>query len=203
MSLCNHCGLDLDTGNRYEVEEVLDEAPPPEPEFGTPAAVIVIGLVTLVASGFLAMLAMIRLEGLGRLCLTIACLFGVLGATQFLRGKSMQLLVAALMLGGAVDIVVLILLPVIQADEAVALPPMAEDPAPAARPAPETEDSAPGESPSKAIKPLSERVDSTKITLGVVVLVLDAAMLISLAMPGVRCYFEHKRRSRDVGYIMP
>ncbi|MDB5352925.1 MAG: hypothetical protein JWN86_4172 [Planctomycetota bacterium] len=208
MSLCDRCGLDLDTGQQYAVEEVLDDGPPIEIDPGPPASVIVIGLTTLIASLLLCGLTIFQLEGLGRICLVPVCLFGVLGATQFLQGRSMKPLVVALMIGGAVDILTLIVLPIIQADEMVEVaPPMADGAetvtAPPARP--ESEDAEQGDGASKPItKHLSDRIDYTKITLGIVVLLLDAAMLIALSAPGVNRHFEHRHKyTNDSGYIIP
>ncbi len=208
MSLCGRCGLDLDTGQRVEIEEYLDETPMTVADPGPPVAVLMIGLLTLIVSLLLAGLSIFQLDGLGRLCLTPVCLFGAFAAIQFLQGRTLKLLIVALMLGGAVDIVALIALPIIQADETVDLTPAEvtdAEPAPAPTSKLEVEGGDDLRTAVKPIgKPLSERIDYTKIMLGVVVLLLDAVMLISLSMPGVNRYFDRRHRPVDeTGYILP
>ncbi len=195
MSLCGQCGLDLDTGETVDLEVELDEAPPPEPvEAGPPAIILVIGLLALVAGLFLAILSIIRLEGLGAICLAILSLFGAFAAVQFLRGQTLKLMVVALMLGAGVDLVAMIVMPVMEAevksgvDDPVTGDGVSADPV-------ETDNAVP--------KPLSERIDTTKLTIGVLIFVVDAVLLVAVTSTGVRAYFDHKRRARDEGYVLP
>jgi hypothetical protein len=191
MSLCDRCGLDLDTGQRYEmIEEEFDDAPPPMAVEGPPAAVLVIGIVALVAGLFLAALSLFQLPFPGPLLLTPVCLFGALAGLQFLRGKALKLMIVALMLGGGVDLVALIIMPIVMADENV-------------DGMEKSEVTAKSETESALPKPITERLDYTKVTLGVGIILMDAMMLITISTPGVRHYFERRRQSLDEGYIQP
>lgn len=202
MSLCERCGLDLDTGQRYEViEEDLDEAPPVMAVEGPPAAVLVIGIVALTVGLCLAVLSLFRLEFLGALLLTPVCLFGAVAGLQFLRGKALKLMIVALMLGGGVDLVALIILPIFQAEEAV-VPEVTVIGGAGEKLGPGTKgeaETAEGSLP----KPLTERIDSGKISLGIGIFLMDAIMLLMISTPGVRHYFERRRHSMDEGYILP
>lgn len=202
MSLCERCGLDLDTGQRYDVfEESLDDAPPPMEIAGPPAMVLVIGVVALVAGLVLTVLSVKVLDGVGRLLLTPVCLFGAFAGLQFLRGKALKLMIVSLMLGGGVDLVALVILPIVMADEGVSSEPgveseTAEKPAPAAKLEPGSSDAIP-------MKPVYERMDKTKVAVGIGIFLMDAAMLIAIATPGVHHYFERRRHSLDQGFIQP
>lgn len=207
MSLCSRCGLDLDTGHRIQVDELLDEMPPPPPVVAPPLAVLIIGLIALVASLVLAVLSASQLEGFGRLCLVPSCLFGTYAAVQFLRAKSIRLLVVALMLGGVVDILVLIVLPVIQA-ETLAVPAVqvvegfgpAPEPSPVAVPEEEeTEDRA----AKLGLKSRAERIDQTKMNTGIAVLIADALMLLALSTRGVKRHFERPRHTGPHDLMIP
>ena len=68
---------------------------------------------TLVVSLALAVVSFVLVEPVvGKFSLALVCLFGVYASSQFLRGRSFKLLLIALCLGGAVDIVALIALPI-------------------------------------------------------------------------------------------
>lgn len=202
MSLCERCGLDLDTGQRYDVfEESLDVAPPPMEIAGPPAMVLVIGVVALVAGLVLTVLSVFVLNGVGRLLLTPVCMFGAFAGLQFLRGKALKLMIVSLMLGGGVDLVALVILPIVVADEeAVTGPEVGPDVVdkPALAPKPD-----PGNPDGVRVKPLTERIDGTKVGVGVGIFLMDAAMLIAISTPGVRSYFEKRRHSPDEGFIQP
>lgn len=192
MSLCENCGLDQDTGERYEVEEPIDEAPVPMSVPGPPASVLVIGLVVLVIGLCLAVLSLFQLEGLGRLCLTLVCLFGAFAGFQFLRGKAPKLMIVALLLAAGVDLVVLIVLPVVLGEETVVT-------------APGDGDAPDGSTTAVQIveKPVTERIDMTKLTLGVAIFVIDAVLLLAASSPGVRRYFERRHHAHDQGFVIP
>ena len=202
MSLCERCGLDQDTGQRHEVEEEEEyvDTPPPAPTpSGPPFMVLMIGLVVLISSALLAILALLQLDTIGQLCLTPVSLFGVYAAVQFLRGKNSNLIVVALMLGGAVDIITFIALPALLPELTVAPEaPVAQDDAPPPKVATTDDDS----DKPVAATPYSEKIDNAKLTLGIVVLFVDAAMLLCLTAPSVRQHFERKRRGRDEGFII-
>lgn len=204
MSLCENCGLDLDTGVQYDVvDEPIYDEPPPQVVYDTspPATVILIGILALAVSLVLAVLALVHLTGIRLLLLIPICLFGVFSAVQFLRGKSLNLMIVSLLLAGGVDLVVLVVLPIVLAeeaepsaledgaDEAVAPKPAAEHPA----------GDAEGTEPPAGVKvkALTERIDYTKMTFGIVIFILDALMLFSLSLPGVRSYFERSHYHYD------
>ena len=202
MSLCERCGMDIDTGQRYDVvEESPNDAPPPMATTGPPATVLVIGVIALVTGLALSVLSVFTLAGVGALLLTPVCLFGAFAGLQFLRGKALKLMIVSLMLGGGVDLVALIILPIVMADEGVVPEPgveseAADKPAPAAKPEPGSPDVVP-------MKPLYERMDWTKVAVGIGIFLMDAAMLIAIATPGVHHYFERRRQSLDEGFIIP
>lgn len=200
MSLCEACGLDQDTGQRYEVvdEELYDEAPQYAVEAGPPATVILIGIVALAASGCLAILTMLYLTFWGLILLLPVCLFGLYSAIQFLRGKALKAMILSLMLAGGVDLVVMIILPIAMAEEEV-IPEASEGNG--LEPSKPSSDGTTQVTGEVQVKPLTERIDSTKITLGVVFFVLDAVMLIAISTPGVRRYFEKHHHDHDSGVI--
>jgi hypothetical protein len=190
MSLCQNCGLDLDTGQRVreepedEEEEVWDVAMPGRGDGGTPFGVIAVGGVSLLVSVVLFVLTLVHLgSGLGGMSLAIVCLFGAFASFQFLTGHSAGPLLVALILGGLIDVVGWIAMPVITANMQV--PSVAE-----------VDAEPPGTEP--AIPSLRKRLDTSAITLGVVLLVLDTAALIYLSTAGVR---RHFREEEDEGAI--
>ena len=202
MSLCGRCGLDLDTGVRHEPEELLDDAPPPLVPASSemPPAVLIVGLAALIASVLLTFLAIVKVEGIGRVCLSLVCLFGTFASIEFLRGRTAQYLVIALMLGGVVDIMTLIIMPVVVADATI-------------KPAPEsiagTDETDPGETDDivapldDEIVPLAQRVDMSAITSGVVFLVLIGLLLVAVSLPGVKSYFHRRKVHNETGFISP
>lgn len=189
MSLCSRCGLDLDTGQQIELEEELDEAPvEPVYESGPPFGIVFIGSVAMIASLVLAVFCFLQLgESLGGLALGVVCLFGIVASVQFLRGKSFKLLLVALGLAGAIDVVALIALPVFQADESI---PAAEV----------QEDVLPDGEEIADIPPIMQRLNTRKIGWGVALLLVDVALLIYLSTPGIRRHFH---RTHHEGVMPP
>lgn len=172
MSLCNHCGMNLETGQRVNMEEILDDASPPatrsaEPPVGS----ILIGTMALLSSLLLAGMAFVTLEGISRWSLTAVCLFGVYASVLLLQGKSARPLLAALMLGGAIDIMILIGLPVYEG--------MTKLETPGAILKAEGGDEA-------SILPYDQRVDTRRITWGIVILLVDGAAFVYLSTLGTR-----------------
>jgi hypothetical protein len=108
MSLCQRGGLDLDTGQRHEVEDIYGDdeeyvAPLSAPSI--PISVWLVGLLAIVASAILGVLALIDLGGFGGLSMALVCVLGMFGGIQFLRGKSTKPLIVALLIGAFVDLV--------------------------------------------------------------------------------------------------
>jgi hypothetical protein len=185
MSLCGRCGLDLDTGLRTQLDEILEEAPPPRPS-GPPLAIALLGGLVLVTSLALTVLALVEssrpgASQVGFLSLAAVGGFGIYAAVQFLRLKSVRLLFAALMLGGVIGAIGLIALPLYRgftSDRGV-----------------------PGAAPLEAIEieNVASRIDVNRLKTGIVLLLLDAAALISLLTPPVKKHFERSRPGMPIG----
>jgi hypothetical protein len=183
MSLCARCGTDLDTGRREIVDELLDEPPPAPAAAGPPMGVIIVGGVALMASLLLAILALVRSsQGQdGMIYLALVCLFGVFASVQFLRGKSAKLLMVALMLGVAIDVIALIGLPVYHALNEVNAPAVGIPAAPD------------DDSDVEKIRPIDERVDLERVKYGIIILLAQAGVFVYLTTAGIRKHFERPR----------
>lgn len=179
MSLCQTCGLDIDTGRREHVDEMLDEeiAPSAPVAHGPPIGIALIGSATLLISGILAILSMVKLPPNGGVPLAIVCLFGVFASIQFLRGKTAKLLLVALLIGGVIDIIGLIVVPAWQANEA------AFDPNVASSPTDEEVE----------VKSLAERIDYNTLMLGLLILGVDVALFVYISTATVRRHFDKPR----------
>lgn len=179
MSLCGSCGLDLDTGLRTRLDEILDEAPPPPPPAGPPLVVSLLGGLTLLASGILTVLALVSsfrpgASATGFLSLAVVGVFGTYASVQFLRMKSSKLLLIALMLGAAIDTVALIGLPVYEANNTVRV-----------------QEAGPGD--EVEIENVASRLDVERLKLGILILLVDAGAILVLMSPAVRKHFERHR----------
>jgi hypothetical protein len=176
MSLCATCGLDLETG----VRTALDDNFAPPPEFrrtSTPLSIAIIGGIALLASAVFAVLtASLWVRGYeGFQYFVPIALFGVFAAVQFLRLKSMKLLIMALSFGVAIDIVALVAMPIYRANaetEAVARAP--EDP----------------DKADMAIPSVVEKLDTDKLTLGLVIVLGYAGLSAYLLSPSVNRHFH-------------
>jgi len=102
------------------------------------------------------------------------CLFGAFAAVHLLRGHTAKLLIVALSLGAMVDVVAFIALPIVQANEETKIEqrPVDDD-----------------EFENVAIQPITERLDTNKLSLGIVNLILYAAVAAYLSSPGVRRHY--------------
>jgi hypothetical protein len=180
MSLCGLCGLDLDTGRRPAVEEMLDDAPPPViREAGPPIGIMFIGAVGSISSLLLAMMSFYKwqFESLqGFQFLGLICLFGLYASIQFLRGRSAKALLVALALGAAIDLVALVILPAYDA--------MSN---------PEIQAGDANDPDAIRIQPVSERMNTQKITWGIIILLIDAAAFVYLSTAGIRRHFDRPR----------
>lgn len=185
-SLCGGCGLDLDEPDEPDEppgpDDLLDEPPPPPPAPPAPVGVLVVGVGSLIVSVVLAILALVVFGGLGGAALAVVALFGAFASVQLLAGRSARPLVVALVLGGLIDILGLIVLPVYQANRSI----------PAA-PAPD----APAADDLPAIPNLLDRLDTTKIQCGVLLLILAGALLIYLTTADIRRHFASRRQSAE------
>jgi hypothetical protein len=184
MSLCNFCGLDLDTGTRIDVQEEMFSAPPPMRAPTLPIGVGVVGGLTGVGSAALLLLSLLKLVNQkddlaywGYACLGVICAFGIYGSVQFLRGKSIKLLLIALTLGAITDIIGLIAIPVYMANESAAsATSLVVDPE--------------AETPS-SVQPVVEFNWNT-LYWGIALLLVYGGVVFYLLTPGVRRYFERQ-----------
>jgi hypothetical protein len=188
MSICVTCGVDQDTGMRVGLEDDL-APPPPPPSPGAPLHISITGFLCGLASVVLLVLALIqsvRVEAgvsqYGWLCLALVSGFGIYGAVQFIIGKSVKYLMLALTMGVFVNFASLIALPIVQAnfedrERVVSKVQFNKDD-------PNTQDTEDVE-----IKPIAERIDQQKITLGLTVILIYVLLSIYLMSPPVKRYF--------------
>jgi hypothetical protein len=181
MSLCNTCGLDLDTGQRVVVDLLDDAMPepyrPPSPSMG----VIFVG--SLCSVGFLILSAASLVSWAkgqeGAAFLLIVWLFGVYGAVQFLRRKSMRLLFVALSLAVGIGVVALIALPIYDANMPTSAAPVMDS-----GPVNPVDPDAP------QIRPITEQLDMNKISWGIFSLLAYAGLAVYLNSPAMRREFR-------------
>lgn len=122
MSVCQVCGLDQETGIRVDLDEdVGPKAPPPPP--GPPMHVAIIGGICGVGGIVLVLIAAILslqqesdVLKYGWLCLALISGFGSFAAYEFIRGKSVKMLMLALTLGVFVNAAGMIALPIFQVE---------------------------------------------------------------------------------------
>ncbi len=177
MSLCSTCGLDLETGSRISLAEELEVVPGPPRPTGPPIGVIIVGGLTISASVILSILALLKWQAgePGYLFLLLVCGFGIYGAVNFLRLKSIKLLMVALTLGALVDVVAMIALPVYSASVQVDI----KNSGPIA-----------GDDDNPAITNISDHLDVSKLTWGIGMLVGYAGLSFYLNSPGLRRHFR-------------
>jgi hypothetical protein len=191
---------------RINVDELLEEpvALPPPP--GAPMGVLFVGMITLLVSGLLGLASLYIYssgrggeQGWGYLLLALVCAFGIFASVKFLQGKSARLILTALLLGGAIDLVTMVILPIALPDEGQAL--SVDDRSQAAG-APEIDlgPYAPDEAEvwqeetfGPEIRPLTERIDWRKVYTGLIVLLITSAVVVYLTSPPVKRYFERRR----------
>jgi len=121
MSVCQVCGLDQETGVRIDLDEDLGpKAPPPMP--GPPLHISIVGGICGVGGIILILIALVvslKQESdvlkYGWLCLALVAGFGAFASYEFVRGKSVKMLMLALTLGVGVDVAGMIALPIIHA----------------------------------------------------------------------------------------
>jgi len=184
MSICATCGTDQETGLRVGLEDDL-APPPPPPQQGPPIHVATIGGLCVAASVLLLVLAFggsmrgnSTLENSGWLCLAVVAFFGIYASVQFIRGKSAKLLIAALSVGVMLDVMTLIALPLVEAnfqdaDKIISI----------IRPQDADET-------NMRIKPLEDRIDTRRISLGIVLILVYALLSLYLMSPPVKKYIR-------------
>jgi hypothetical protein len=176
MSLCSTCGLDLETGTRVSLDDDLALPPPPRPS-GPPLAISIIGGLCLLGSAVATIVPIANWlvwHKEGWLWFVPLGLFAIFASVQFLRGKSAKLLLVALSLGAAIDVVALIALPIVFANmEAPRTTPI-DDP----------------NSEGMVIQSITERLDAQKLGLGIGVLLGYAGLAVSLCSPPIRRFIK-------------
>jgi hypothetical protein len=171
---------------RVGLEDDLAPPPPPAPS-GPPVHVAVVGGLLGVAALILLVFSLARsvggeqgLQNYGWLCLALVSGFSIYAVVQFIRLKTVKLLMVALALGVVIDLMVLITMPLVMAhfaegDNVV------------------TPVTVPSNDPNDAgvqIKPFEERLDTGSLTMGVTFLVIYAVLSIYLMSPAVKKPFQ-------------
>jgi hypothetical protein len=180
MSLCNTCGLDLETGTRIDLTEDLDTIPPPPRNLGPTIGNWIVGGLSICVSVIFSIVSLIQWSAgaPGYLFLIPVCLFGVYAAVQFLRSRSVRLLIVALTIGVGVDVVALIVLPVADAFTSVE----------------EVKNAQPGQDADFAFLNPADQLEKSggqrKLTFGIMLLVSYIAVSVYLNSPGVRRQFR-------------
>jgi hypothetical protein len=177
MSLCPTCGLDLETGTRVVLEDDLVPPPPRKPPL--PLTVSIMGAVCLLGSVILTIAtASLWVKGFeGFQYFVPICLFGVFASVQFLRQRTVKLLLMALTFGVAIDIVALIAMPIYRANV---------DTAESVRTVTPVD---PNETELK-IPSVGEKLDTQSVTLGICLIAVYAGAAIFLLSPPVQRHFR-------------
>jgi hypothetical protein len=153
------------------------------------------------AAGVLALLSVIQsvrvppgVYQYGWMALGVVAGYGIYGAVQFLRGRSVKNLILALTLGVIVNIIALIVLPIFEANCVEKEQMITKVTAPR-----EGEDAY--EMTDLEIKPLVDRLDQQRITLGVVLIFVYAGLSIYLNSPPVKRYFARQHAYMQIQQI--
>ena len=183
MSLCSTCGLDLDTGQRVEPLDVYDdEAPVAYRAPAPPMGILIVGSLCAVGFLVLSMISLIQWSGgtYGAQLLLVIWMFGLYGAVQFLRRKSIRPLFVAMSLTVAVGSVYLIALPIFNAN----MPPevVGTNPTPMTNPLEDPD--------APQIKPITDALDLNQIYVGIGSLLGYAGLGIYLNSPSLRRQFK-------------
>jgi phage FluMu protein Com len=185
MSLCNTCGLDLDTGQRIAPLEVFDEDMPSAPRSeAPPMGVLFVGSLCSIANLLLSVASLIawqKGQGLGFLMLLVVWIFGIYASVQFLRRKSIRPLFLALALGVAIGVVFLIALPIWEVNAGTDIVVTSPDGAPA-----------PVDPEGPQIRNIAEELDVNRITWGIAMLLTYAALSVYLNSPSMRREFNKR-----------
>lgn len=189
MLTCISCGLDQETGQKVGLDDDLIPPPPPRPT-GPPLHVSIVGGLCGTAGLILFLLSLIKSVGgpegwqkYGWLCLALVSGFGIFACVQFIRGKSVKLLMLALTLGVVIDVLALVAMPLILANfgdtQDIITNVKPEDP----------------DSSDIAIKPYEDRIDIQSIKYGITFIVIYAFMSVYLMLTPVKKYFHLTARA--------
>jgi phage FluMu protein Com len=190
MSICPTCGTDQETGTHVGLDDDLSPPPPPR-SIGPPLHISIVGGVCGTAA-IITMLTGVIMSTKGEssvahyswLTLAAVSAFAIFGCVQFIRGKSARVLLIALTLGMAVDVLGLVAFPLVE--------PMLEDPDQIVKKVkPKELDESDVE-----IRSFEERMNTERIKLGVVVIVLYAILSVYLTSNSVKKYIFRCRPDR-------
>jgi hypothetical protein len=192
MSICMTCGTDQETGQRVGLEDDLIPAPPPRAQ-GPPLHIAIIGgicgtsaIILMLAGAIQSIRGESNAENFAWLGLALVSAFGIFGCVQLIRGRSARVLMLALTLGAVLDVLGMVAAPLVM--------PMLEDQDKVVIDVkPKDLDESGVE-----IKPFEERIDTKKIELGIVVIVIYAALSLYLMSPSVKRYIFHSRPDRSL-----
>lgn len=189
MSLCNVCGLDLDTGQRIAAMEVLEDEMPEAPRSDTPSlGVMFVGGLTIMVNILMSVISVVawaKGNGPGVLMLLVIWLFGIYASVQFLRRKAIRPLFLSLALGVGIGAVYLIALPIWKVNmgtDVVVTSPEGFAPTPVDPIDPEV----------PAVKNLAEDLDMTRVSWGIFLLLTYAGLSVFLNSPTMRREFTKK-----------
>jgi phage FluMu protein Com len=190
MSVCMTCGTDQETGLRVGLDDDLIAPPPPRTQ-GPPLHIAIIGglcgtfaIILMLAGAIKSVQGKTGAENYAWLALALVSALGIFGCVQLIRGKSARVLLLALTLGVGLDVLGLVAAPLVM--------PMLED-----------QDQIVIDVKPKdldqtgiEIKPFEERVNTQKIELGIVFMVIYAALSLYLISPSVKKYIFQSRPDR-------
>jgi hypothetical protein len=190
MSICPTCGTDQETGMQVGLDDDLSPPPPPRSQ-GPPFHVSIIGglcgtaaIITMLTGVIKSTKGESSVEHYAWLTLAAVSAFAIFGSVQFIRGRSAKVLLLALTLGMGVDVLGLVVFPLVQ--------PMLEDPDQIVKPVkPKELDESDVE-----IKSMEERMNTERIKLGVVVIVIYAILSVYLTSSSVKKYMFQCRPDR-------
>jgi hypothetical protein len=184
MSICVSCGVDQESGMRVGLEDDLVPSPPPRMA-GPPIHVAAVGGLLGVGALIMFILSLVRSvggtqgwENYGWLCLAAVSAFSIYAVVQFIRLKTVKLLMIALALGVVINLMALIAKPLILANfedaNKVLQPIKTEDP----------------DDPGVQIKPFEDRLDTHSLSIGITLLVIYAILSVYLMSPAVKKPFQ-------------
>ena len=191
-SICMTCGTDQETGQRVGLEDDLIAPPPPRPS-GPPLHIAIIGglcatagIILMLAGAIKSIQGKSNAENYAWLGMALVSVLGILGCVQLIRGKTTRLLLLALTLGAGLDVLGLVAAPLV-------MPMLADQDQIVSDVKPKDLDESGVE-----IKPFEERINTQKIELGIVVIVIYAALSLYLMSPSVKRYIFHCRPDRSL-----
>jgi hypothetical protein len=190
MSICVNCGVDQETGMSVGRDDDLEPLPsPPPPE--APLHISITGFLLGLAAVILLILGLVQsvrtqagMSQYGWLCLAAVSGLGLFGVVRFLSGRSTKNLMLGLTLGVLVDLTFLIAVPIYEANFADKETVLVHV----------NNKNDPGSFNDEGIeiKPLAERLDQERITLGLIIVLLYALLSVYLMSPPVKRYFSRR-----------